>query len=394
MRILLVANYAPDNQQSMSRYAEFLRNQMLLLGHHAEIIRPRPIVGDRVVQPSARKWLGYVDKYLLFPFRLRARSRGFDLVHICDHSNSMYLPHTAGRPASITCHDLLAVASAAGCYPQQNISSTGKIQQRWIRKHLAHARHVVCVSHNTAREFAAHVRRDAPVTVIPNALSISPGGASSTSISELRTRLGLAADAPYLFHVGGNVWYKNRLGVLRIYHALRQQAHLSAARPVRLVMAGAPFTPPMREFVQANQLQDEVIEVVEPSDEELCTLYNGALALLFPSLYEGFGWPIIEAQSCGCPVITSNRPPMTEIGEDSVLYIDPDDEPAAAAKIAANLHRLPSLREAGLRNVSRFDPHATALQYETFFASASGCHTLHAASSQAETSRKERDGTL
>ena len=391
MRILLVGNYALDNQMSMSRYAEFLRDQMTLRGHHVEILRPPVVLGGASQHAAIRKWLGYVDKYLLFPPRLRERARDFDLVHICDHSNSMYLPHTSGCPSSITCHDLLAIAAAGGCYPQQKISATGKLQQRWIRKHLARARHVVCVSHNTARELAEHVRRDAPVTVIPNSLSISASRATPQSVSELRTRLGLAPDEQYLFHIGGVVWYKNRLGVLRIYQAIRQQLSTSS---IRLIMAGAPFTPPMRAFVKANHLQDEIIEVVEPSDDELCTLYAGALALLFPSLYEGFGWPIIEAQSCSCPVITSNRPPMTEVGGDSVLYIDPDDEPAAAAHIAANLHHLPSLREAGLRNVSRFEPGIAAPQYETFFASVARCNTLHAASSQKGTSHEEPSGNL
>ena len=78
-----------------------------------------------------------------------------------------------------------------------------------------------------------------------------------------------------------------------------------------------------------------VIEVVEPSDEDLRSLYSGAAALLFPSLYEGFGWPLIEAQSCGCPVITSNRSPMTEVAGSAALYIDPANESAAAALIAA-----------------------------------------------------------
>ena len=102
-------------------------------------------------------------------------------------------------------------------------------------------------------------------------------------------------------------------------------------------MAGAPWSEKMRNFVTANNLGGGVIEIVDPSNEDLRSLYSGAAALLFPSLYEGFGWPLIEAQSCGCPVITSNRPPMTEVAADAALYIDPANESEAAAFIAANL---------------------------------------------------------
>jgi glycosyltransferase involved in cell wall biosynthesis len=89
--------------------------------------------------------------------------------------------------------------------------------------------------------------------------------------------------------------------------------------------------------------------------------------LLFPSLYEGFGWPLIEAQSCGCPVITSNRPPMTEVAGDAALYIDPADEDSAAERIAEGFERLAQLREAGFRNAERFDPNRVFAQYERFF---------------------------
>ena len=156
MRILLVGNYPLDNQSSMLRYVDMLCQQIDLRGHEVEIVRPKPFFGNLFPQPVLRKWFGYIDKYLLFPAKLRYLSRTFDLVHVCDHSNSMYLPHTGGRPTSITCHDLLGIASAQGRYPEQNISYTGKVLQRWILKHLSAARNVVCVSANTASELAPH----------------------------------------------------------------------------------------------------------------------------------------------------------------------------------------------------------------------------------------------
>ena len=112
------------------------------------------------------------------------------------------------------------------------------------------------------------------------------------------------------------------------------------------------------------------MERVKPPNETLRALYTAAQALLFPSLYEGFGWPLLEAQSCGCPVITSNRPPMTEVAGAGALLIDPESEQEAAQTIAEHLERLGDLREAGFRNLKRFDRDELMRRYEEFFLAA------------------------
>jgi glycosyltransferase involved in cell wall biosynthesis len=369
MRILLVGNYALDSQASMLRYAEILRLEMSHRGHQIEVIQPRVIFGNLASQPFLRKWLGYIDKYVFFPRELRSRVQGFDLVHVCDHSNSMYLVHVGDRPASITCHDLLAIGAALGHYSGQKRSFTGKMQQRWILKHLVGARNVVCVSANTARELAALSGGAAQrVVVIPNPLNSTCSPATEESILRMRKRLGLAADERYLIHVGDDKWYKNQPGVLRIFVLLLERLRGGSAPPLRLVMAGRPITKKMRDYVALHLPAGSVIETIGPSDEELWALYSGATALLFPSLHEGFGWPLLEAQNCGCPVITSNRPPMTEVAGAAALYIDPEDEATAAARIAADLDGLTLLREGGFRNARRFDPALITAAYEDFFA--------------------------
>jgi glycosyltransferase involved in cell wall biosynthesis len=379
MRILLVGNYPLDNQASMLRYVDMLCQQIALRGHQVEIVRPKPFFGNLFTQPVLRKWFGYIDKYLLFPAKLRSLSRTFDLVHVCDHSNSMYLPHTGGRPTSITCHDLLGIASAQGRYPEQNISYTGKVLQWWILKHLSAARNVVCVSANTASELAGLTGRAAQnISVIPNPLNLQYSPAPEDAVLCLRKGLGLAPGEPYLFHIGGDLWYKNRFGVIRIFHQLIAKLRTAGVANPRLIMAGTALWPEMRDYITAHNLQSNVIEIVNPSNENLRTLYSGAAALLFPSLYEGFGWPLIEAQSCGCPVITSNRPPMNEVAGDAALYIDPAEEVTAADLIAANFDQLPLLRPSGLRNAERFHPDQIFPLYERLFIAIARGETLPA----------------
>ena len=132
-------------------------------------------------------------------------------------------------------------------------------------------------------------------------------------------------------------------------------------------MVGKPWTHEMREFVSLNALRDRVIELTNITNEDLQVLYSKAIALLFPSLREGFGWPIIEAQACGCPVFTSDRVPMTEVGGNAAIYLDPTDPPGAAAVIANSLDRVPQLRQAGLENVKRFSSAAMISSYSSVY---------------------------
>ena len=116
-------------------------------------------------------------------------------------------------------------------------------------------------------------------------------------------------------------------------------------------MAGGPLPEPLRRAAQELQ---GVIECVAPGDDQLRALYTGALALLFLSFEEGFGWPILEAQACGCPVITSARPPMTEVAGEAAILIDPEDAVGAAHTVAARIAEFEALRSAGLENVRTY----------------------------------------
>ena len=132
-------------------------------------------------------------------------------------------------------------------------------------------------------------------------------------------------------------------------------------------MAGKPFYPGLRDLVGKLNLSAQVIEAVNVSNEELQALYSNALFLMFPSLEEGFGWPLVEAQACGCPVITSNRQPMMEIAGEGAIFIDPEDAEGAAHRIAEGFGRREELRRAGFANVARFDQDAVLDQYLDFY---------------------------
>ena len=108
----------------------------------------------------------------------------------------------------------------------------------------------------------------------------------------------------------------------------------------------------MRELLEVNGIKDRVFTYQNVSHRQLCALYSNAIAMIFPSTHEGFGWPIIEAQACGCPVLTSDLPPMNEIGSDAARYFDPYDPLDMVNKILSS--KFDEMKSKGLVNASYY----------------------------------------
>ena len=353
MRVLLLGNYLNDGQESMQRFATLMERGLKQAGHEVRTLRPPAFVGQ--LHPSGEgfgKWLGYVDKFGVFPTILKSASKWADVVHICDHANSIYVQYLRSVPNVVTCHDVLAIQSALGEIPQNPIRWTGRQLQRLILEGLAEAQHIVCVSEATRRELLRI--SDIPehrVSRVYNSLNYPYSRMEKLEATFRLGKLHIDPDQPFLLHVGGNQWYKNRLGLLRIFSALRK---LTVGRPLSLVMAGKSWTKEMRRFILENGMSDAVFELTNVGDEDLRALYSTATLMLFPSLHEGFGWPIIEAQACGCAVVTSGRPPMDEVGGATAVYVDPDNSEAVAATVKCCLERLSGMRQSGVANAARF----------------------------------------
>jgi glycosyltransferase involved in cell wall biosynthesis len=367
VNILLISNYLPDRQESMLRYADMLACQLRSRGHEATVVYPPSLLlkwfGPRF--PGA-KWIGYIDKYLLAPAYLRARCRSADIVHVCDHSNSMYLGLAGTKPSLITCHDLLAIFAAQGRYPGQSTGRTGRVLQRWIAKGLLRARTVVCVSRKTEQDLCSLAQGAPPPStfVVHHPLNWDFHPVAVGNGREVLEKRGVAGVQKYILHIGNNSWYKNRQAAVHIFAELKRSVSFAK---IRLILAGKPWDDGLRGVVQASGVSGDIVELVGVSNEELRALYSDAAALLFPSREEGFGWPILEAQACGCPVITTDRAPMTEIAGDAALLIDPEDPVSAAQSILGQWNRLTEMKEKGFRNVERFSVMKAMDAYEAVY---------------------------
>ena len=355
MKILLVGNYHPSGQKSMQRFAVLLNRGFSAAGHETRLIRPPVVAGTLPVRGAAAKWLGYVDEFIVFPVSLKRAVEWADVVHICDHSNAFYIKYIQHRPHVVTCHDMLAIRSALGEIPCNRTSWTGQQLQSMILRGLRAAGrtgHIACVSEATRLDIlrVAGVPEET-VSKIYNGLNF-PFSPLDVALGRAKIKkFGIGTDQRFLLHVGGNGWYKNRIGALRIFSALKSRPE---GKHISLVMAGQAFTSEMQLFLRNNDGGRDVLELINPTNEELRALYSCADLMLFPSLHEGFGWPIIEAQACGCPVVTSDRAPMTEVGGDAAIYIDPHDTDSAAAIIAQRISIRNQPCEKSLKNVKRF----------------------------------------
>ena len=388
-RVLLITNYAPDGQQSMLRFGEMLENELRVHGVPVEVLAP-PVVCARRVKSTFRgvgKWLAYWDKYVLFPRELRRRVQALLhaetsdpptplVVHVCDHSNAVYVPaaKAASRLAAsagaaavvVTCHDLGAVRGAFGEAAQTfcPASRTGRILQSWIRRSIGHADLVACVSAATESDVRRLVRAPGsgrksppPTRVIRTGQNYPfralPAAEADARLAIYRAR-GFDSTQPFLLNVGSSLPRKNRDGVLRIFVRMLTQGWRG-----QLVFAGEGLPPELAELARAVTASGvgRVVQLFNPSGDALQALYSRALALVFPSRFEGFGWPLIEAQACGCPVVCGNTPALAEIAGDSAFVAPPEDADAFAShllKLANDPAEAADWVERGRHNLARF----------------------------------------
>jgi len=388
-KIVLVGNFLPDRQESMLRFEQALSAGFKERGLAVETARPEP----RFVNPATYrygglpKYLGYLDKFVLFPRHLRrlARSQPPGTVfHIVDQGNAVYAPALRGHPLLVTVNDLLQIRSARGEIPQNRIGRSGQRQQEWILKNLTQLPLAACISSKTREDLLrlAHLPPSAAV-VVPMALNYPyrpmPSPEAAPLLAKALARQNLrwpanaaplraqdattAAPTPFLFGIGGGQWYKNRTGLIATFAALRSLPGQSRA----LIYVGPAFDAGQQAIIAKHGLADAVLRVPNVDNEELRAAYSLADALIFPSWEEGFGWPVAEAQACGCPVFTSNRAPMTEVGGNGAVYIDPADPTSAATIIAAALANPAPLRAAGFEEAKRWAPQTMLDAYVSLY---------------------------
>jgi glycosyltransferase involved in cell wall biosynthesis len=375
MKILLVGNYLPDAQQSMLRFCTTLGVELRKTEHEVRVIHPGvQRATRRSTRTRPRKWPAYFDKFVLFLPRLRTAARWTDVVHICDHAYSLYTRFLTGVPKIVTCHDLLAARCALGEIAGQKVGWSGRKYQRMILRGLERASFVGCDSIATRSELLRLSRLpEARTALVYLGYNFSYAPTPENERRQRLKRLGIGPEDRFLIHVGTGVWYKNLPGVIRIFSRL---VCFPETRRLRLIMVGNGWTEELNAVTRECGLESKVTMLSNLSGEDLRALYSGACGLLFPSFCEGFGWPIIEAQACGCPVFATNRPPMTEVGGEGAIYFNPEKHDEAADVVRRHLSHSSEMRAAGLLNAQRFSATSTAAAYVELYSKAIALETI------------------
>lgn len=353
----------------MPRFAQMLTEEMKRRGHTVALWTPQAFFFGLPVPVALKKWMGYVDQFIVFPIQVKhlLKACSSDTLFVfTDHALGPWVPMVKERPHVIHCHDFLAQRSAMGQIPENPTSWSGRQYQAMIRRGYSKGKYFISVSEKTREDLHQFLPE------LPSFSEVVHNGFNqSFKLKDplearicLKKKIGLDLKGGYLLHVGGNQWYKNRVGVIEIYNAWRSMGESK----LPLLLIGKKPCTNLQKMYELSPFKEDIVILCDVEDEIVRLAYAGASVFVFPSLAEGFGWPIAEAMASGCPVITTNEAPMTIVA-GSAGFLIPRKPPEIAgaetwaieaARVVSNVLGLSveerkAASQAGLLNSRRFN---------------------------------------
>ncbi len=308
----------------------------------------------RLWTPSHHRW-----EQALLPVELGWRS--IDVLHSPD-----YIPPFRRRCRSvITVHDLAFLRWPELLTPASRAYFNGQID-RAVRS----ADRIIAVSHATKADLMEllHVPAE-KIDVVHEAAGPGLTPLHRSVVEGWLDRNGLPRD--YVLFVGTFEPRKNLPRLVAAFGLLRERGYEG-----KLLLAGSPgwLAEPLFEEIERRRLGAEVVQR-EITAENLPYLYNGARLLAFPSLYEGFGLPVLQAMACGTPVVTASSSSLPEVAGDAALLVDPEDVQALAdamARVIGDAALSASLRNQGPARAAQFSWERTAVETLAVYERAAG----------------------
>ncbi len=291
--------------------------------------------------PPAPNWS---VKLLLGPLS-RLFLRTLDVFHGADAR----LPRSRGPALVATVQDLFSLVS-------DEFANDG-FREKKIRRYAdlsARAHLFIVPSEHTKRDVVAHLHVDPThIVVIPHGFDRAFSPRPEDEVCAARARYGLPARC--VLTVGIVSTRKHTAGLIRAFRALRQRGLAADAALVIAGKDGFGAEEARREAAEAEKGSVILLGYVPP--EDLPALYAGATVYAFPSLYEGFGIPVLEAMASGVPVVASNRSSLPEVAGEAALLVDPEDERAlgdALGRVLEDAALRDELRAKGLARARLF----------------------------------------
>jgi len=238
-------------------------------------------------------------------FNLNYQLKEYDIIHptyytlLSDRSVS-----SIKKPKIITIHDMIYELF-------ENKIDNSKTHIAWKKDAVYAADAIICVSNNTKKDLLNfYPSVESKISVIYEGSELEAGDSYGDEA---------VPEYTYFIYVGGRTFYKNFIFLIKAFSEL-----VKRNRYIRLCVVGPPFTKEELKLFVDLKLMDFILYYGYVTSNHLAKLYRCSVGLVYPSLYEGFGLPPLEAMACGAPVITSNCSSMPEITGDSAILIDPN----------------------------------------------------------------------
>lgn len=356
--VVLFRDFDEDRRLSMEVYADGLSRALQEhVGGRWRVKEYRPLLFP--CPNDGLLWLR-LSRFGFYPWQ--ARQHQGQINHILDQGYGHLLYALDPRRTIVTVHDVIPLvwwkggipgfSASAGCRPWLNLISFNALKR---------AGYLVADSGNTRRDLIRYCG------CIPEKITVIHPGIDSIfrpySAEEkyaARVRWGLPEDGTRRLLIIGRGLYKNHTSALRVFARLREKY----AGPIQLIRTGAS-TPEWELGVRKLELEESVVSLGILPRARLPDVYNIADCLFFPSLYEGFGWPPLEAMACGTPVVASNAGSLPEVVGDAALMCDPQDEEGfkqTLHSVLSNEDMRKSLTEQGMAHARQFTWEHTAQQ--------------------------------
>lgn len=356
IKVTFFRDFCEDRRISMEVYADSLsRALQRYFSEHCQVCEYRARVPSRLGDGI---WQMRLLRFGIYPWQ--ARHQQGQINHIVDHGygHLLYMLDTARTV--VTVHDLIPLVRWCGGIP-----GISRGRKPWLNlfsfNALRRARYLIADSENTRNDLI-RLCQCVPekITVIYPGIDSIFRPYSPTEKSRARQVLGLPEDGALQVLIVGSQIYKNQTGAVRTFAQLRQVFQ----KPLRLVKIQAPDEE-WRGAVHQFGLGETARCLGVIQRDKLPDLYNNVDCLLFPSLYEGFGWPPLEAMACGTPVVASNAASLPEVIGDAGLMCGPQDYRGLAEAMNAiftNSQLRQDLIVRGLKHASQFTWERTARQ--------------------------------
>lgn len=361
-----------SNAVSMSLYAARLWQYLKAIQPEWECGSMSPFKEMIADQPN--RYLRNFSDFIINPLFLKwgLRKNKYDLFHVIDHSYAYLASNFPKEKTVITCHDLMmykVLTGEIGIRKNQAKFKLDMVKRNIDRiKKIAQAARIIAVSNNTKQDLIKYLDiEDKMIDVVFSGLNYDFYPIEDDKKQMVRRKYGFKKERLILC-VGNNQFYKNLEGIIE---ALAMKIDYLRRNNLVLVKTGSDFSVPQKKMIEKYGLRSHVIYMGYVSSfDHLNDLYNLAEIFLFPSLYEGFGWPPLEAMACGTPVIASGAGSLKEVLLDAAFTIDPDNHEQIAQAIRTVLEdkalRYELIRK-GIANAARFDWKQTAIEYAQLY---------------------------